>query len=338
MLTKSANGKIPLTDGLTYAYTSLKTLQGLSRQTAAAKLYEAAQNNRAGRPAASALVLQPLLPTTAQSTKRGYRLDNSTLASFPFKVRVSNLSKTPGQVRLRPTVDGTTGLALPERQIEVSALGTVEVQWDVDLASAFGQVSSDSLTLGVTGADGNGMALSPLSLDVFSARDLATHLRLYTASNKLDLTDLTDWTNKIGPAGQMKIGVTEAKIWQLQSTFKGGDRWVYPELQLPKTLGLQGSDGLLIRARVTSPATARLMIKERSGATYFTPFSFIPTDGQWHTALLQWGDLAALPSGAPDANGRLDFDQIDSIALGLNSKTDENLLEVSDLYVARKPK
>ncbi|RYG56812.1 serine/threonine-protein phosphatase, partial [bacterium] len=91
------------------------------------------------------------------------------------------------------------------------------------------------------------------------------------------------------------------------------------------------TDGLTER-----PDHKGVMVKERSGATYFTPFSIIQTDGQWHSLALRWQDLAALPSAPPDPNGQLDLDQITSISVGMNAKSDETTLEVSDFYVAKK--
>jgi hypothetical protein len=332
-LSRLQNGAIPLPDGLTYVRTSLKALTGLVRQTPATQLTSIAKSTRKARPIASAVVLQPLLPSGTQNTKRGYKVEASALKSFPFKVRLNNLSKATKQVKLNCTVNGVK--VSPENTTNIAALGTTEVQWNIDLASALNKSGVETIDLNITGTDQSGIAISPLSLEIFSERDLPTNLRLYPASSKLGITDLKSWKPNISGTGQMKMDAVDG-AWQLETTFKGGDRWVYPDFKLPKNSGIIGSQGIVLRARAMAPSTVRLMIREQSGSTYFTPFSIIPPDDQWHSVVLRWQDLAALPSAPPDPNGKLDLDQISSISIGMNSKSDENTLEISDLYLARK--
>lgn len=328
-------GAIPLSDGLAYVHTSLRSLKAsLQRQTPAARLTALAKSARPVRPAVSAIVTQPLLPTSAQPTKRGYKVAESAVGEFPFRVRVNNLAGAARQVNLLCTVNGTT--RLETRPLNLAAEATGEVQWNVDLARALQQTSAESVTLEVTGAEQGGPAVSPLSVELFCERDLEANLRLYPGSTKLAVTDLARWKPNITSTGQMKMNVDAEQNWQLQTNFKSGDRWVYPDFRLPDNLSLTASDGLVLRARALAPSVVRVMVKERSGATYFTPFSVVPADGEWHSVVLHWQDLAALPSAPPDANSQLDLDQIQSISIGMNSRADENTLEISGLYVARR--
>ncbi|RYX81634.1 hypothetical protein EON83_23210 [bacterium] len=334
-LKRLANGGIPVDDGLTYVHASLKSLAGLSRQTIAAQLSATAKSARTKRPAASAIVLQPVLPKSVLATKQGYKVAPGDLATFPFKVRVNNLASTAKQVTVQCTLND--GTALPARSLQLAAEATEEVQWDVDLVQTLQKTGAETVDVEVTGKEQGSAIGSSLALTLLCERDLEAYLKNYSSSTKLEITDLTRWKRNITPIGEMKMSVVDGKNWQLFSTYKPGDRWVYPELQMPANLDFKGSQGIIVRARAMASAVVRLMVKERNGSTYFTPFSLMPADGGWHAVLLKWGDLAALPSAPPDPNGQLDLDEIVSISVGMNSKTDENTLEVSDLYVARNP-
>jgi hypothetical protein len=55
-------------------------------------------------------------------------------------------------------------------------------------------------------------------------------------------------------------------------------------------------------------------------------------------AVVRFQDLILSGANAPDPNGRLDLDQVRRISIGMNSRADENRLEVSDVCVgADKP-
>jgi hypothetical protein len=329
-----SNGAIPLPDGLTYVHTSLQNLQGITRQTTAAALAATAKTARTARPPASAIMLQPLLPTGTQASKRGYKVATAALGAFPLRVRVTNLSKERKQVTLRAALDN--GTSLKPQTIALDALATAEPQWDIDLGAALQNSKNESLELTVSGQEQGGAAISPLAVELFSERDLESYLRLYPNSVRLDLTDLPRWQSNIASAGKMTMQLLDGGHWQLKSTIPTGDRWAFPNYLLPEGSDWRGSEGVVIRGRTFAPATVRLMVKEKSGATYFTPFSIFPADGQWHALSLRWGDLAALPSAPPDANSKLNLNEIVSISLGMNQKTAESTLEVSDFYLARK--
>lgn len=331
VLKRTADGKLPLGDGITYVFTSLKALKGLIPQTAASKLYAVAQKTAPATTTVSPIILQPVPPAGVQPSKRGYVVEEAGLKNFPLKVRVNNLSPNPVKASLRPEVAGISGLEA--KSVEVPASGTAELLWNVDLQPAF--VKTDSLALGIRGTYGTGTPISPLSFEIFSPRDLDTYRRTYPRSERVAIEDSSRWLSKIGGTGKLQLTSPETGGWQMQASFSGGDRWVYPELPLTKAATWAGSTGLVIRGKANASATVRLMLKERSGATYFTPFSIFPADGKWHTTMIQWADLAALPTAPPDANGKLDFGEVTHLVLGMNSRTDENGIEISDLYLAR---
>jgi hypothetical protein len=63
---------------------------------------------------------------------------------------------------------------------------------------------------------------------------------------------------------------------------------------------------------------------------YITPKPIIPADGRWHVGIARFADLVHSDANRPDPNGRLDLDQVRRISIGMNSRTAENTLEVSD--------
>lgn len=70
-----------------------------------------------------------------------------------------------------------------------------------------------------------------------------------------------------------------------------------------------------------------------TGVGYLTSRTIIPADGRWHTATIRFTDFSLSGANAPDANGRLDRDQVRRVSIGMNSDAADNELEVSDVYV-----
>ena len=119
--------------------------------------------------------------------------------------------------------------------------------------------------------------------------------------------------------------------------FSEGDRWVYPYYQLPKDLDLTKYEGLLIRARSVRPSEVRVILWEGDkDIGYLSQNPVIPSDGKWHVAVVRFHDLEISTANAPDPNGRLDLDQVHRISVGMNSRVNDNTLEVSDLYLVRE--
>jgi len=59
----------------------------------------------------------------------------------------------------------------------------------------------------------------------------------------------------------------------------------------------------------------------------------VPADGKWHAAEVRFDELTLSNANAPDANGRLDLDQVRRISFGMNSDTAENRLDIGEAYL-----
>ncbi len=59
----------------------------------------------------------------------------------------------------------------------------------------------------------------------------------------------------------------------------------------------------------------------------------IPGDGRWQVARVQFQTLLPSTANAPDPDGHLDLAKVRRLSVGLNPRTNESTLEVSDLYV-----
>jgi len=70
-----------------------------------------------------------------------------------------------------------------------------------------------------------------------------------------------------------------------------------------------------------------------NGVGYLTQQTLIPADGKWHTAGIVFREFECSGANVADPNGRLDLDKVRRIAIGFNSETAENTLELSDVYV-----
>ena len=130
--------------------------------------------------------------------------------------------------------------------------------------------------------------------------------------------------------------ITPEKHWRLDVTFGTGDPWIYPLFSLPSGMDLRQGTALAIRARCHKPAVVRVFLWEGGGVGYLTPDGIIPADGRWHAALIPFDGLRISAANASDANGRLDLGQVHRISIGLNSRSPQNTLEVSEALIISK--
>jgi hypothetical protein len=141
----------------------------------------------------------------------------------------------------------------------------------------------------------------------------------------LPIAELNRW--KDNSAGKGTFSRLEGGGWAYDVAFTGGDRWAYPRFTPPQEAEPDKATALLLRARCVSPGTVRIMTWDRQGKNSYTAFPVIKADGEWHVALVPLESFLMPKPG--EKIGR----QIAEISVGLNSDTDTNRLEVSDLYL-----
>jgi hypothetical protein len=336
VLHQAEDRKIPIPDGLTYAWVDPAQIAGkLRSDTTAGRLY-AVSRKPAPKPAESSpIVLQYLFdPKSAVASNTGYQIGADEAGPFPVRVRVHNLSDRKEQVGLKLTY--TTAQAPinagPDQTLTVDPLGNGDVNWGVDVQKLGRE--SDSCTLTVRAERGAAGRISPLSIRVVPESSVQDQLARFTARTQLPIGRLGAWRENVSPNGRMTMTVTPQGHWRVEARFEAGDAWIYPKLRLPEGADLTRTDHVLLRARCEKPASVRLILWETGGAGYLSERPIIRADGRWHTVVVRLRDCTPMESH-PDQNGKLDLDlgQVREISIGMNSEGRENSLEISEAWL-----
>jgi hypothetical protein len=134
---------------------------------------------------------------------------------------------------------------------------------------------------------------------------------------------------------------TTSEGWRLGFDFRtqGNQNWAFPRMPLPADARFDRFDAVLVRARVSHPATIRLFAFESGGGGnigYFTRDAAMPSDGAWHWTLVRIADLVHCWAAEADPDGRLDPAAINRISLGMNSQfSPRNAIEFSAAALVR---
>ena len=334
-LSLTAAGAVPIPDGLTYAWVKEPALQRkMNTRTLAATLTAAAHKPQPPRAQPSPLILSfpaaaKVMPGIGRSAQ-GYVISPEAALKLPLTIRVTNLSEEARQLTLawQVLVNDKRSTPQPGAVLDVAPRGFSDATVTVNLGAPFQEASRGILIITATC---EGISVSPLALPFTMPPSLEAVLQQYPRKEAVTLNNPALWAKNITGAGQMDISATAEGYWLLKVTFGAGDRWVYPQQKMAPGL-FTGKKGIVLRARCSNPASPKVLIWEADGTGYFTNFSIIPADGQWHTALLDFTDFTLL-YGNTDENGRFDLDQVEKISIGMNSLANENSLEVSDCYI-----
>jgi len=297
-LKPNADGSIPIPDGMVYVWTDDGTI---NRDTTAMSLLESSRKSIGAPVTAGPIVLQYILdPVQEAYTTVRYIVNQDAAAALNIKVRVHNLSTDAQKLTLRLALPGETPAQakLREQTVDVAPEVVTEVNWTVDARGKW--TSPETLPITVTGEYADGSHVSPLAIPVVVEGQLADYLKFYPQTERLDVADLSLWTDHITPVGTMKMEKDDPAGWKLSVEFKPGDPWVYPKLKL-KPDALVDASGFLLRARVQSPATVRMMLYKTIGGSYMTAQPVIPSDGKWHVTFVSMS--AFEPSQNADDKG-----------------------------------
>ena len=258
-------------------------------------------------------------------------MSSAAAQQFPVQVLLSNLSDTPHQVMLHWQLVAAEGQPTPTDgpTLTVPPLATANADWNVDLSPIAGK-GQRLLLITASCAEAIPVIL-PLALPVTAEAELSTLLKGYPASTPLALTELKKWQPMVAADGHLKMTVTPDAHWLLNAAFGKSDPWVYPQLTVPEQ-SFAHRQALLLRAKCANPASVRVILWQTGGGAYVTNFPVIPADGHWHSAAIEFTQLVPL-AGTTDPLGRLTLEEVTKVALGMNSLSKSNSLEVSDLYV-----
>jgi hypothetical protein len=324
-------------DGLTYVWFDADTIaERLSPNREAMRLLRSAGSGHTPRQSPSPLVLRlawddlPLDAVTA-----GYRFAHQTPTEVSLRVRAFHLGAEAGEWMVRVEfgdgADRAVGNA--KRPLRLEGGATTELVWPIDLTRAFvadGRLRVTWIATPLAGSE----PPARLAIDLLGEADLEDLLMHYPRHDRLPIEQLDRWRPLAVGHAAVSLESVDDRIWRMDARFEEGDKWAYPQFQLPAEVALERHLGLLIRARCTAPATVRLMLWEGdTNVGYLTSESVITPDGRWRNALIRFDQLVPSAANDPDPNEQLDLDQVRRISLGFNSQAAENRLEVSDVYL-----
>ena len=259
-LKANADGSIPIPDGMVYVWTD----EGIiNRDTTAMSLLESSRQSIAPSAPVGPIVLQYVLdPAQEDYTSVRYIVHRDAAAALNLKVRVHNLSSNAHKLTLRVALPGETAEQAKQREQTVDAVaqGVTEVNWTVDARGKW--TSPETLPITITGEDATGKPISPLALPVFVEGELADYLKSYPQTERLNISDLTQWSDNISSIGTMKMDKDDGGGWKLSVEFKPGDPWVLSQIQAEggRPGGCLGISLARARSSVGNRADAALQI------------------------------------------------------------------------------
>ncbi len=334
----SADGAVPIPDGLAYAQVDRAALgQRLVRQTEAHRLWPTGKPGKRRRVPPVVLRFLPSAENVKPQTK-GYQISAQAAARLPIRVEVFNLAAGPIEATLRLEESAGKWLAegSPTRRVQVPARQSVQVEWPLRLTAAFDR--SDRVRVGLTAEAAGFSRPLPLVLDFFGGASLAQTVGRYPHAVRLPIEDLARWQRLATEHAKVELESDREAAWRMKVKFGPGDAWAYPRFRLPDEIDVSRAEALIFRARCVGKATVRAFLWEGGeGVGYLTPAALVPDDGRWHTTVVRMGEFSPSSANTPDPNGRLDLAAVGQISVGLNSRSAENTLELDAVYVVLKP-
>lgn len=335
-LAATAEGEVPLTDGLAYVWLERNAFaQRLDTASKTRRLWQLGQPaSRPRRPASPIVLRWQIDPAAVKAETAGYRLVSQEPGKLRVVVRAFNLSQQAADLRLALDFGQAAGRVLSENlcAVKVPASGFADAAWDVDLSAAFTRHNEIAVT--VRPAGDAAQQASPVVVKLIGERTIAQCLGRHARHVRLPLGEAARWKPNVPSYGRLNLEPQPDGSVRMDVRFTQGDRWVYPYFALPDDVDMSRYSALVLRARCERSATVRVFLWEGDrGVGYLTAGGIVPADGKWHVAEVPFTDLTLSSANAPDADGRLDLGQVRRISFGMNSDAAENRLEISEAYL-----
>ena len=258
----------------------------------------------------------------------GYRLVAEKPGKAPFVFRVFNLSSKDLKRSIRLTFLHPEKFEWEDvQEATIPAQGHVDVHWNVDLAKAF--AATGTLTARVSTVEEGSEADEFVEIDLSETQPSSKSSSGIPFNAAADRRHAGLAASHLGH-GEMTMEADEDDGWRLKCQFQGGDRWVYPYFRLTEDVAVEQYSAIVLRARCSKKAAVRVFFWEGNTGVGYLSSVVIPSDGNWHTAVVPFDDLMISGANQPDPNHQLDLDQVRRISIGMNSESDDNTLEVSE--------
>lgn len=335
-LVVSSDGSIPVPDGLVYAWLNptIPTWNFIYTGTPARKVHADA-GTPAGRKASPIVMRYQYDPARVAPTSVGYLIKDASAHSSPVSVRVFNLSGEARPLRLELRVKaGPTERELPLKRVTVEARSSVDASWDIDTTGLFD--ADNRVTVLADARDDTGLR-DRLAISLAGEPDLERTLKRVAGGVRLPIGEAARWTANHSP-GTVTMDSSSGPSWRMTVKYTSrSDHWAYPYFRLSDQAKLEPGSTILVRARCQGQASVRMFLWEGdSGVGYITPDAIIAPDGRWHVARVPLADLIESTANAADPNHRLDPETVRKLSIGMNARSSEATLEVSDVYIVGK--
>jgi hypothetical protein len=274
-------------------------------------------------------------PARVAPTSVGYLIKEVSSHSLPVSVRVFNLGGDARPLRLDLRIQaGSAVRELPLKRVSVEARSSVDASWDADTTGLFD--AADRVTVQVDARDDTGLR-DRLAISLAGEPDLERTLKRVAGGVRLPIGEPARWTANHSP-GTVTMESSPGSSWRMTVKYASrGDHWAYPYFRLPEQVKLEPGSTILVRARCQGQASVRMFLWEGDGNVgYITPDAIIAPDGRWHVARVPLADLIESTANAADPNHHLDPDAVRKLSIGMNARSPEATLEVSDVYVVGK--
>lgn len=338
-LRPDGEGRYSLRDGILYLTVKPEDIADrLLHDTPAMRLWDVAGADAPPRQTVpSPIVLRYQFDGKTPFGSRGYHVKPDVNPKKPFTVRVFNLGQEERSVTLTPRFSTPLGTIQPAgtKGVVVPASGHTDVTWEADFAHAFDE--EDAVRVVVAASGDNCGAIPPLSVRFEGDVPLETALARYEHVARFPMDDADIWKHCSSEGTTNRIERTEEGQWRLVSDFGGGGGWTFPNAPMPEGFDGAKYDTVVIRARCREQSNIRLYLwEERDALGYASQSSILPSDGEWHTAVVPYSSFEISSAHRPDPNGKLDPDKVEAITVGLTSHQSRCVLEVSDVFFVGK--
>ncbi|MDO4575272.1 MAG: glycosyl hydrolase [Planctomycetia bacterium] len=175
-------------------------------------------------------------------------------------------------------------------------------------------------------------AVDSLVLDFSARATLEQFLDTMNGVKKLEIRDPKNWI--ASASGKTKFSQT-GDAWGVRVHFGEGDRWAYPQWNLPNDLDLSRYRGFVIRARCWDPKNqtqVRMFCYQPRGA-FFTANSILQPNGEWQTVKVPFTQFTRCHAAGGDPETTLDLKKVTRISVGGNTKNETLFLEVDAVYL-----
>jgi len=333
------DGHLSLDDGLVFVRIPFAALNNrLEKSTRAMQLFLMAQQKKMLPQSASSIVMRAMFDAEkCVMSNRGYSIPESSVAALPLKIRVFNLAEISTMINFQVSIAAAGGEAkiLIKTNKEIPQSGFIDINNIVDLSNtALATYGELDVTIDAVGDSSGTTIADRLVIHLSKAVTMDHTLSRFSQQIKLPIKELHRWNKNHATGAETVFSLLPDGVFQASFNFseKCKDRWAYPQFfGLPDASRMGGISSVVINARVLKPAIQRMLAVEKNGGRYLYMNPIVPADGEWHSVVVNF-DAFAFFDGCINPNGKVNLMKLDHIEIGVNSSSNDNIIEIKDVY------